>query len=106
VPAGLLDGADPSAFHTLAARLGPETVATALAFDHDGDCGVFNVSTVESARRRGLGSALTARLVHDARVRGLSTATLQSTGMAERIYASLGFRDLGRFFEYVPGSPV
>jgi ribosomal protein S18 acetylase RimI-like enzyme len=103
VPAGLLDDADPGAFHTLAARLGADTVATALAFDHEDDCGVFNVSTVESARRRGLGSALTARLVHDARTRGCRTATLQSTGMAERIYASLGFRDLGRFLEYVPG---
>ena len=51
-PAGLLSGADPSAFHMLAARLAGENVATAITFDHDGDCGVFNLSTVEAARRQ------------------------------------------------------
>jgi GNAT superfamily N-acetyltransferase len=101
-PAGLLSGADPSAFHTLAARVAGETVATAIAFDHDGDCGIYNMSTFETARRQGLGTALTARHVHDASERGCSTASLQSTPMAERVYAAAGFRDLGRFLEYVP----
>ncbi len=102
VPAGLLSGADPSAFHTLAARLAGETVATAIAFDHDGDCGVFNMSTLEPARRRGLGTALAAHHVHDAAERGCSTASLQATAMAERVYAAVGFRDLGRILEFVP----
>jgi ribosomal protein S18 acetylase RimI-like enzyme len=102
VPAGLLSVADPSAFHTLAARVAGETVATAITFDHDGDCGVFNMSTLETARRRGLGTALTSRHVHDAAERGRSTASLQSTAMAERVYAVVGFRDLGRILEYVP----
>ena len=99
---GLLGGADPHAFHILVARLAGENVATGLAFDHDGDCGVFNVTTLEAARRRGLGTAVTARLVHDGIERGCSTASLQSTGMAERVYTSIGFRDLGRILEYVP----
>ena len=77
-------------------------VATAIAFDHDGDCGIYNMSTVEAARRRGLGTALTARHVHDAADRGCATASLQSTPMAERVYAAVGFRDLGRFLEYMP----
>jgi ribosomal protein S18 acetylase RimI-like enzyme len=102
VPAGLLSGADPSAFHILVARLAGENVATAMAFDHDGDCGVYNVTTLGAARRRGLGTALTARLVRDAAERGCSTASLQSTAMAERVYAAVGFRDLGRILEYVP----
>jgi GNAT superfamily N-acetyltransferase len=102
VPAGLLSGADPSAFHILVVRLAGENVATAMAFDHDGDCGVFNMSTLEAARRRGLGTALTARHMHDAIERGCSTASLQSTAMAERVYAAVGFRDLGRILEYVP----
>jgi ribosomal protein S18 acetylase RimI-like enzyme len=102
LPAGLLSGVDPTAFHVLAARLGGEDVATAIAFDNDGDCGVFNVSTLEAARRRGLGTALTSRLVHDAAARGCSTASVQSTEIAERIYATVGFRDLGRILEYVP----
>ena len=102
VPGGLLSGADPSAFHTLGARRAGGNVATAIAFDHDGDCGIYNMSTVEEARRRGLGTALAARHVHDAVDRGCSTASLQSTAMAERVYAAVGFRDLGRFLEYVP----
>jgi GNAT superfamily N-acetyltransferase len=102
VAAGLLSGADPSAFHILGAQLAGETVATAIAFDHDGDCGVFNMSTLEAVRRRGLGTALTARHVHDAVERGCSTASLQATPIAKRVYAAVGFRDLGRFLEYVP----
>jgi len=102
LPAGLLSGVDPAAFHVLVARLGGENVASAIAFDHDRDCGVFNMSTLEAARRGGLGTALTARHAHDAAARGCSTASLQSTEMAERLYAAVGFRDLGRFLEYVP----
>jgi len=99
-PAGLLRGADPSAFQILAAQLAGETVATAIAFDHDGDCGVFNMSTLEAARRQGLATSLTARHVHDAIERGCLTASLQATAMAERVYAAVGFRDLGRILEY------
>jgi GNAT superfamily N-acetyltransferase len=101
-PAGLLSGADPSAFRALAARRDDENVATAIAFDHRGDCGIYNMSTLETARRRGFGTALTARQVRGAAERGCSTASLQSTAMAERVYAAVGFRDLGRILEYVP----
>jgi GNAT superfamily N-acetyltransferase len=103
IPRGLLAGADAGAFEVLAARDGGEELATGLAFDHGGDCGIYNMSTIASARRRGLATALTARLVHDASARGCVTASLQATAMAERVYASVGFRDLGRFFEFVPG---
>jgi ribosomal protein S18 acetylase RimI-like enzyme len=101
-PPGLLSGADPARFHVLVARLGGENVATAMAFDHGGDCGIYNVGTLERARRRGLGTALTALQVHDALARGCQTASLQSTAIAEHVYAAVGFRDLGRILEYVP----
>jgi len=99
VPEGLLAGVDPREFHLLIARGAP---ATALAFDCGDDCGIYNVGTLEPARRRGLGTALTARLLHDAKARGRRTASLQATAMAERLYAALGFRDLGRILEFVP----
>lgn len=102
MPPGLLQNADHAAFHLAVARLNGENAATALAFDHDGDCGVYNVVTLEHARRRGLGTALTKLQLHDARARGCTTASLQSTPMAERVYAAAGFRDLGRIFEYIP----
>ncbi len=102
LPPGLLGRADHAAFHLVVARSGGEDAAAALAFDLNGDCGIYNVTTLEHARRRGLGTALTALQLHDARERGCRTASLQSTPMAERVYASLGFRDLGRILEFVP----
>ena len=63
---------------------------------------MFNVTTLRQARRRGIATALTALLLHDAADRGCSTASLQSPPMAEGVYAAVGFRDLGRFLEYVP----
>jgi ribosomal protein S18 acetylase RimI-like enzyme len=84
------------------ARLEGEAAAAALAFDHDSDCGIFNVETLPRARRRGLGTALAALLVHDALARGCQTASLQATPMAQRLYATVGFRNLGRILEYAP----
>jgi ribosomal protein S18 acetylase RimI-like enzyme len=101
-PPGLLDGVDPDVFHPLIARLRGEDVAAGLAFDLDDDCGIYNVGTLPHARRRGVGTAVTALLVHDAAARGCRTATLQSTAMGEGVYAAVGFRDLGRILEYVP----
>ena len=102
LPAGLLSEGDHGAFHVLVARRYGEDVATAMAFDHDGDCGIYNVGTLEGSRRRGLGTALTALHLHRAVDRGCHTASVQSTLMAEHVYATAGFRDLGRFLEYVP----
>jgi ribosomal protein S18 acetylase RimI-like enzyme len=104
VPPNFLSGADPAAYHVLIARLDGENVAVGMAYDSDGDCGIYNVGTLEHARRRGLGTAVTALLLHDARVRGCETASLQSTQMAENVYTAVGFRDLGRILEYVPSS--
>ncbi|HEX6443764.1 MAG TPA: GNAT family N-acetyltransferase [Streptosporangiales bacterium] len=102
VPPGFLARADPAAFHILIARLDGENAATGAAFYLGDDCGIYNVGTIPHARRRGLGTALTAALLYDAAARGCRTASLQSTPMAERVYAAVGFRDLGRFLEYAP----
>ena len=104
MPDGFLSGMDPRAFHVLVARLGCENVSTAIALDVAGDCGIYNVGTLEHARRRGLATALTTIHLHDARARGCRTASLQSTATAERVYTAVGFRDLGRIIEYVPSS--
>jgi ribosomal protein S18 acetylase RimI-like enzyme len=105
VPAGFLAGADPTAFRVAVARLDGESVATALAYERDGDCGIYNVGTLAHARRRGIALGLTATLLHDAVARGCETASLQATPMAEGLYAALGFRDLGRVLEYMPPLP-
>jgi ribosomal protein S18 acetylase RimI-like enzyme len=102
LPPGLLAGTHPHAFHVLTAIAADETVSAALAYDLDHDCGIYNLGTHEHARRRGLGTALTALHIHKARARGCRTATLQSAEMAERLYVRIGFRDLGRILEYAP----
>jgi GNAT superfamily N-acetyltransferase len=102
LPPDFLATADHAAFHVLVARIDGEIVAAALAYDFDGDCGVYNVWTSERVRRRGLGTAVTVAQLHDARARGCRTASLQSTPVAERVYAAVGFRDLGRILEFVP----
>jgi GNAT superfamily N-acetyltransferase len=100
MPPGFLAGVEPGAFHVLVVPHRGEPAATAIALDFRGDRGIYNVGTVEPSRRQGLASALTALLVHDARARGCRTASLQSTAMAERLYAAVGFRDLGAILEH------
>jgi GNAT superfamily N-acetyltransferase len=54
--------------------------------------GVFVIATIDAFRRRGLGAALTAKLVTDAVERnGVSRALLQSSEMGKPVYESLGF---------------
>jgi GNAT superfamily N-acetyltransferase len=102
LPPAFLKDADHASFHVLAAREAGTIAAAALAYDQGADCGIYNVGTVEPARRRGFGTAVTLAQLSAAQDRGCQTASLQSTPMAERIYGSLGFRDLGRILEYVP----
>lgn len=104
LPPEFLAGADHAALHVLGVRVDGELAAAALAYDHAGDCGIFNVETSPRYRRRGLATALTLIQLHDAAARGCVTASLQSTPMAEGVYASAGMRDLGRILEYAPPS--
>jgi len=55
--------------------------------------GVFGVATVPSARRRGVGAAITAHAVRD-RAEEADVAFLQSSAMGRGVYASLGFRQV------------
>jgi ribosomal protein S18 acetylase RimI-like enzyme len=100
LPEGLLSGAEHAALHPVIATVEGRPAAAALAFDHDGDCGIYNVETAAWARRRGLATAVTAVQLHEAMARGAQTASLQSTPEAEGVYVALGFRDLGRYIEY------
>lgn len=100
---GLLSQLDVEGAHFYVARHRGEIAATLMAFDHGGDCGLFMVGTAAAARRQGLATMLSAHAVAEARGRGRTTVSLQSTPVAERVYAGIGFRDLGRFDEYVPG---
>ena len=100
LPPDLLAGADHAAFRLMVGRVDGQIVAASLAYDFDGDRGIYNVETLEPYRRRGFGTALTALQLHEALDHGKRTASLQATPMAERLYAAVGFHDLGRIIEY------
>jgi ribosomal protein S18 acetylase RimI-like enzyme len=75
------------------ARLDGTAVATAETSLQDGVIGVFGVATVPGARRRGIGSALTAYAVRD-RAQEADLAFLQSSEMGRGVYERLGFREI------------
>jgi ribosomal protein S18 acetylase RimI-like enzyme len=57
---------------------------------------IVGVATLPSVRRRGLAGAVTARLVEDARERGVTLACLSATDDdVARVYERLGFRRVG-----------
>ncbi|WP_308686579.1 GNAT family N-acetyltransferase [Streptomyces caniferus] len=65
---------------------------------------IVGVGTLPAARRRGLGLAVTAALVADARSRGVETVLL-SAGDEDvaRLYARLGFRSVATALIAEPG---
>jgi GNAT superfamily N-acetyltransferase len=100
---GLVPALAPERARFHLSRHGGVDAATLMAFDRDGDCGIYMVGTQPAARRRGIATALSAHAIAAARRRGCTTASLQATAMAETVYARVGFRDLGRLRELVPG---
>ncbi len=80
-------------------------VTSGLGFRTGRTIGVYNIATVETARRRGYGAAMTMRIVDDGAAAGCDLAILQASDMGRPIYERLGFRlvvDYGGFVD--PGS--
>ena len=63
--------------------------------------GVYNIATVEAARRRGLGAAMTMRIVDDGAAEGCDVAILQASDMGYPVYERLGFRTVVEYVGYV-----
>jgi GNAT superfamily N-acetyltransferase len=77
-------------------------VATATVFCVEGVAAVFGVGTVEAARRRGLGAALTLAVLHEGRRRGCDLAYLNPSPLGYGVYARLGFTDAPPWRVYQP----
>jgi GNAT superfamily N-acetyltransferase len=93
-------------FRLALADLGGEPVGVAYAVrtsDSGGQSvGVFGVGVLPSARRRGIGAALTTYLVEWAVSTGADLAWLNpDTDTAARLYARMGFQETGGFDVYV-----
>ena len=72
--------------------VGGDAVATAMGVTHVGCVAVFAVATLPQHRRRGYGSALTARAVIDGFAAGAGWAWLQASAEGTGVYERLGFR--------------
>lgn len=68
-----------------------EPVATASLVTAGGAAGIYNVTTVEAARGRGIGAAMTVAAARHGAAHGLGLATLQASTMGRPIYERLGF---------------
>jgi GNAT superfamily N-acetyltransferase len=65
---------------------------TGMGVQGDRVVGVFNISVVPSARSRGLGRAMTARVMADGFAAGADTAYLNPSQQGLALYESMGFR--------------
>jgi ribosomal protein S18 acetylase RimI-like enzyme len=77
------------------AYLDAEPVACAMTLVTHRVAGVFYVATVEHARRRGLGDALTRMAARAGLEMGATVAWLGASEMGAGLYRRIGFEDLG-----------
>lgn len=78
-----------------------QPVSAGLAIRTGRTIGVYNIATIESARRQGHGAAMTMRIVDDGAAAGCDVAILQASNMGQPIYERLGFRTVVRYMGYV-----
>jgi GNAT superfamily N-acetyltransferase len=77
-------------------------VASGLGWRSGRTIGVYSIATIQSARRRGYGATMTARVVADGVDAGCDVAALQASEMGRPIYERLGFRMVVRYTSYAP----
>jgi GNAT superfamily N-acetyltransferase len=73
-----------------------DPVVSGLGWRSGRTVGVYSIATIESARRRGYGAAMTVRVMADGAVAGCDVAALQASEMGRPIYERLGFRTVVR----------
>lgn len=78
-----------------------EPVTTGLGVRTGRTIGVYNLATVEGARKRGYGSAMTMRIVDDGAAEGCDVAVLQASEMGYPVYERLGFRTVVEYLGFI-----
>jgi GNAT superfamily N-acetyltransferase len=80
---------------------GGAPVVSGLGWRTGRTIGVYSIATIEPARGRGYGAAMTARVVADGVHAGCDAAALQASEMGRPIYERLGFRTVVNYVAYV-----
>ena len=83
------------------ARLHGEPVATAALSPGGGVAGIFAVATLESARRQGIGAAVTLAPLLDARDQGYCVGVLQASELGYPVYKRIGFTEQFRYHTFI-----
>jgi ribosomal protein S18 acetylase RimI-like enzyme len=102
---GVLGFDDDVPTRTYLATLDGVPAATALGLLVGEVLGIFNVATIETARRRGIGRAVTRAALVDGAARGARRAILQSSEAGHGVYETLGFRDFGTYSLFQTPAP-
>ncbi len=79
-------------WHHYVAWLHDTPVASASLLYHAGVAGIYGVSTIPQARRRGVAASITLHALRQACDTGYKVAILSSTDMSEAIYRRMGFQ--------------
>jgi GNAT superfamily N-acetyltransferase len=93
--------ADPDV-RLMVAYIDDRSAGTSIAIRTGDCCGVYAVSTLPGARRRGVGTAATWAAVAVGQAWGSRAIVLQSSEMGLPLYEALGFRTVARYRVFVP----
>lgn len=95
---------DQPDFRAYLGRIDGRCVAISVGVHDDDTVGVYVVGVTGRCRSRGFGRALTARAIDDGMARGARYAVLQATAAGYRMYAGMGFREVGAYHMWdMPG---
>ncbi len=80
-------------------------VATATMLYASGVAGLYFIFTIDNARRKGIGAAMTLAPLLDAKEAGYRVGVLGASMMGEPVYRRLGFKEYCRIglYEWMEG---
>ena len=97
----LLELGGPDRLVSAVATLDGEQVGCGSLWITGATAGLYNIATLEPARGRGVGYAVTAALLAEGRARGCTESILHASPLGLPVYRRLGFVEVCRMPQYV-----